>query len=183
MELAGPSGGRRKLSPAAEGRMVKTSFSNTGQLGLAYIRHIAAVEITGARDNFGGLGAMLTTLAHFLELSSVRVPGAAWDELRAPLRTARPGIESIYCSVKMRWTGSIAEGSASALPISLPNSLIGRQRRTRQYPARLTIETHRRNGPRVGNCGGATNEIQNAERAVEVDRRTQARTIALQKRT
>ena len=48
---------------------VKTSFLNTGQLALSYLRYIIAGELTGAWTKFGGLGALLTNLASILELS------------------------------------------------------------------------------------------------------------------
>ena len=70
---------------------VKTSFLNTGQLALAYLRYITAGELAGAWSNFGGLGAMLTNLAAILELSVLqnmeaacrfeKTQSAAWSHL------------------------------------------------------------------------------------------------------
>ena len=69
----------------------KTSFLNTGQLALAYLRYIIAGELSGAWTKFGGLGAMLTNLASILELSVLRnmetacrferTQSAAWSHL------------------------------------------------------------------------------------------------------
>ena len=70
---------------------VKTSFLNTGQLCLAYLRYIVAGELAGAWTKFGGLGAMLTNLASILELSVLqnmetacrfeKSQSAAWSHL------------------------------------------------------------------------------------------------------
>ena len=48
---------------------VKTSFFNTGQLALAYLRYIIAGELAGAWNKFGVLGALLKNLASIMELS------------------------------------------------------------------------------------------------------------------
>ena len=81
---------------------VKTSFLNTGQLALAYLRYIIAGELSGAWTKFGGLGALLTNLASILELSVLqnmetacrfeRTQSAAWPHLareRGSLRTIK----------------------------------------------------------------------------------------------
>ena len=61
----GSQGPARKRAAEAEKfrrrrNSAKTSFLSSGQLGLDYPQYIAAGEIAGARNNFGGLGAMLT---------------------------------------------------------------------------------------------------------------------------
>ena len=48
---------------------VKTLFMNSPQLSLAYLRYIIAGEVAGAWDAFGGMGAMLSHLAHLHKLS------------------------------------------------------------------------------------------------------------------
>ena len=60
---AAKAGRRRRRRSSA-----KTSILKTSQLGLHYSRHIVAGESAGAWGNLGGLGAMLTNLAHPLEL-------------------------------------------------------------------------------------------------------------------
>ena len=56
---------------------MKTSFLNTGQLGLAPFRHIIAGEMAGAWTISGSPGAMLTNMAHLPGLSVVRNMGTA----------------------------------------------------------------------------------------------------------
>ena len=81
---------------------VKTSFLNTGQLALAYLRYIIAGELSGAWSKFGGLGALLTNLASILELSVLqnmetacrfeRTQSSAWSHLareRGSLQTIK----------------------------------------------------------------------------------------------
>ena len=51
---------------------VKTSFLNTGQLALSYLRYVIAGDLAGAWTKFGGLGAMLTNLASLLELCAAQ---------------------------------------------------------------------------------------------------------------
>ena len=81
---------------------VKTSFLNTGQLALTYLRYIMAGELSGAWTKFGGLGAMLTNLASIMELSVLqnmetacrfeRTQSAAWSHLareRGSLQTIK----------------------------------------------------------------------------------------------
>ena len=70
---------------------MKTSFLNTGQLALAYLRYIVAGGIAGVWTKFGRLGALLTNLASTMELSIVqnmetascfeRVQSVAWPHL------------------------------------------------------------------------------------------------------
>ena len=48
---------------------VNTSTLNAEQLALSYLRFMVAGEIAGPRGNFGGFGALIANLAHFLELS------------------------------------------------------------------------------------------------------------------
>ena len=47
----------------------RTPFSDTGQLALHYLRYVIAVKVAGAWDRFGGMGEMITNLAHMMELS------------------------------------------------------------------------------------------------------------------
>ena len=44
----------------------------TGQLTLSYLRYVVPGEIAGAWELFGGFGALLTNLAHLMELSIAR---------------------------------------------------------------------------------------------------------------
>ena len=55
-----------------KGNAVMTSFLNTGQLALVYVRYIIAGELAGGWTKFGGLGALLTNLATELDLSIIR---------------------------------------------------------------------------------------------------------------
>ena len=48
---------------------VETSFLMSGQLAPSYLRYIVAGEIAGDWEQFGGSRALLTNLAHLLELS------------------------------------------------------------------------------------------------------------------
>ena len=51
---------------------METSFLNTGQLALAYLRYIIAGELAGAWGKFDGLGAPLSNLASMHDLSVIR---------------------------------------------------------------------------------------------------------------
>ena len=87
---------------------MKTSFLNTGQLALAYLRYVVAGELAGAWAKFGGLGALVANLASMLELSVIRnmetairferAQSAAWPHLaqeRGSLQTAKEELVKI----------------------------------------------------------------------------------------
>ena len=103
---------RKKAFEAEKSRQrrnaLKTSFLNTGQLALAYLRYIVAGELAGYWAEFGGLGAILTHLASTIELSITknvktasrfeRARSAAWSHLaraRGSLQTIKDELVKI----------------------------------------------------------------------------------------
>ena len=63
----------RRVHEAGNGRQrrngVKMALPTIGQLALYYLRYTIAGEVAEARSKFGGLRAMLTSLADLMELS------------------------------------------------------------------------------------------------------------------
>ena len=72
-----PGEPRRKGTTEVEGEerlrsKVRSPFPKAGQLALHYLRLIVARDVSGTRARFGGVGAVLTSLAHVMKLSSTR---------------------------------------------------------------------------------------------------------------
>ena len=64
-----------------------------------YLRYLIAGGVAGARENFGGLGAMLTNLPHLLQISvaqHVETASISAKSSKYPQGVARLGSEAIY---------------------------------------------------------------------------------------
>ena len=69
----------------------RARFPNKRQFALAYLRYVIACEIAGDGEKFGGIGALLASLAHLLVLPVARnmeaasrfgrVQSSAWTQL------------------------------------------------------------------------------------------------------
>ena len=100
---------------------VKTLFMNSSQLSLAYLRYIVAGEVAGAWDAFGGMGAMLSHLAHLHKLSATqnmetsfrfeRAQSAKWSQLARN----RGGPEAIKADLRILYRESLAQCASDQL--------------------------------------------------------------------